>query len=164
MADAPNGLASMTQARERRARRAMPPPRHPVPAGSAEPIHPGPRETPLAETPSEDTQPADRQPAATPRQGKASKSAPNSEAATSTAVGEESPPRPATLYLDSNLLEFLDEARIAGLVSRPRLDISKSAVVRLALRRLQQDMTIDEIREYLRAQPTDPTKTGRKRR
>jgi hypothetical protein len=25
-------------------------------------------------------------------------------------------------------------------------------------------MTIDEIRDHLRAQPTDPTKTGRKRR
>ena len=80
------------------------------------------------------------------------------------AVGEEAAPKPATLYLDSNLLVFLEEARISGLVSRPRLDISKSAVVRLALRRLQQDMTIDEIRDYLRSQPTDPTKTGRKRR
>jgi hypothetical protein len=29
---------------------------------------------------------------------------------------------------------------------------------------LQQDMTINEIRDHLRAQPTDPTKTGRKRR
>jgi len=80
------------------------------------------------------------------------------------AVGDESTPRPATLYLDSNLLDFLEEARIAGLVSRPKLDISKSAVVRLALRRLQEDMTIEEIRELLRSQPTDPTKTGRKRR
>jgi Arc/MetJ-type ribon-helix-helix transcriptional regulator len=80
------------------------------------------------------------------------------------AVGEESTPRPATLYLDGNLLDFLEEARIAGLVSRPKLDISKSAVVRLALRRLQQDMTIEEIRELLRSQPTDPTKMGRKRR
>ena len=31
LAETPNGLASMTQARERRARRVMPPPRHPAP-------------------------------------------------------------------------------------------------------------------------------------
>lgn len=85
--------------------------------------------------------------------------------ATPTTAGERSgASKPATVYLDDTHIEFLEEARIAGLISRPRLDISKSAVVRLALRRLQQDMTIDEIRNYLSAQPTDPTKTGRKRR
>ena len=53
---------------------------------------------------------------------------------------------------------------MAGLISRPRLDISKSAVVRLALMRLEQQMTVGEIREYLAAQPVDSNKTGRKKR
>ena len=170
MADAPNGLASMTQARERRARRVMPPPRHPVPAGnvesaqSAQPV--------VAATAVEPVEAADQHTTAIttdanrstskPVKPARSKATPKSEV-TDTA-GEGPPPRPATLYLDNSLLEFLEDARISGLVSRPRLDISKSAVVRLALRRLQQEMTIDEIREHLGAQPTDPTKTGRKRR
>jgi hypothetical protein len=152
----------------------MPPPRHPVPVGNAEPAQSQPDQpgavsaaevesvqnadqefvTPATSTIRSTTRPEKPAPRSTAR--------PKSEDAK--AVGEEAPPRPATLYLDNNLLEFLEEARIAGLVSRPRLDISKSAVVRLALRRLQQDMTIDEIREHLRSQPTDPTKTGRKRR
>jgi Arc/MetJ-type ribon-helix-helix transcriptional regulator len=166
MADAPNGLASMTQARERRVRRTMPPPRHPVPAGSAEPVQPEPDQPPEQDS-------AEPHPAAViPRAG-AADSVKKTERAVRVAVqptaeavkpsGEDAP-RPATLYLDNNLLEFLEQARIAGLVGRPRLDISKSAVVRLALRRLQQEMTIQEIRDHLGAQPTDPTKTGRKRR
>ena len=166
MADAPNGLASMTQARERRVRRTMPPPRHPVPAGNAEPVQPEPDQPPVQDS-------AEQHPAADiPRAG-ATHAVKKTERSVRVAVqpkaeaakppGEDAP-RPATLYLDNNLLEFLEQARIAGLIGRPRLDISKSAVVRLALRRLQQDMTIQDIREYLAAQPTDPTKTGRKRR
>ena len=171
MAEAPTGLASMTQARERRARRVMPPPRHPVPAGNAEPAQSQPAQPAVAEAAVEPVHTVDQQPAAamtattnTTKTEKQARSATTPKPAIVKAVGEEAAPKPATLYLDSNLLEFLEEARISGLVSRPRLDISKSAVVRLALRRLQQDMTIDEIRDHLRSQPTDPTKTGRKRR
>lgn len=171
MADTPNGLASMTQARERRARRVMPPPRHPVPAGNAEPTEPDPPQPDVAAT-TIPVQPGDQPPSneiaaitrSAPKPKKLAGPTTESKPVTVEAVGEESTPRPATLYLDSNLLDFLEEARIAGLVSRPKLDISKSAVVRLALRRLQQDMTIEEIRDLLRSQPTDPTKTGRKRR
>jgi len=66
--------------------------------------------------------------------------------------------------LEEAHVDFLEEARMAGLISRPRLDISKSAVVRLALMRLQRQMTVGEIQEYLAAQPVDSTKTGRKKR
>ena len=171
MADTPNGLASMTQARERRARRVMPPPRHPVPAGNAEPTEPDPPQSDVAAiavpVQSENQPPSNEIAAITrsdPKPKKLAGPRTQSKPVMVEAVGEESTPRPATLYLDGNLLDFLEEARIAGLVSRPKLDISKSAVVRLALRRLQEDMTIEEIRELLRSQPTDPTKTGRKRR
>jgi hypothetical protein len=171
MADTPNGLASMTQARERRVRRTMPPPRHPVPAGNAEPAQPEPDQLP-AQGPVEPipvTEPpraiaADTvmpEPAKKTDRPVRSVAQPKFESVHS--AGEEAP-RPATLYLDNNLLEFLEEARIAGLLARPRLDISKSAVVRLALRRLKEQMSVEQIREHLGAQPTDPTKTGRKRR
>lgn len=171
MADVPNGLASMIQARERRVRRTMPPPRHPVPAGSAEPAQPEPdrsaEQDPVEPNPVSDiprtvaTDAAMRKAAMKTERPMRSATQPKPEPAKF--AGEEAP-RPATLYLDNNLLEFLEQARIAGLVGRPRLDISKSAVVRLALRRLQQEMTIQEIRDHLGAQPTDPTKTGRKLR
>jgi len=172
MADTPNGLASMTQARERRARRVMPPPRHPVPAGNAEPTESSPPRSDVAAVAVDPVQSEKQHPSnemtatfrSAPKPKKLVGPTTQPKPIVVEAVGEESTPRPATLYLDSNLLDFLEEARIAGLVSRPKLDISKSAVVRLALRRLQEDMTIEEIRELLRSQPTDPTKTGRKRR
>ena len=164
MADVPNGLASRTQARERRARRAMPPPRHPVPAGNAQPIDTEPSQPTVDKIPAEPISTVDQESTDATKPQKPAKSAGTTQPAIDEEIGEQTPPRPATLYLDNDLVEFLETARIAGLVSRPRLDISKSAVVRLALRRLQHDMTVEQIREHLRAQPTDPTKTGRKRR
>jgi len=166
----PNGLASMTQARERRARRTMPPPRHPASANPSPadlaplpPSEAGPaagdtavptlKEEPRQRSPLDKSMTAEK-PAASARRPKAAP-----------AAGEaRGPARPATLYLEEANVDFLEEARMAGLISRPRLDISKSAVVRLALMRLQQQMTVGEIREYLAAQPVDSTKTGRKKR
>jgi len=166
----PNGLASMIQARERRARRTMPPPRHPASANpspaelaplphseavpaAADTAFPTPKEEPRQRPPLDKPITAD-QPAASARRPMAAP-----------AAGEaRGPARPATLYLEEAHVDFLEEARMAGLICRPRLDISKSAVVRLALMRLQQQMTVGEIREYLAAQPVDPTKTGRKKR
>jgi len=166
----PNGLASMIQARERRARRTMPPPRHPASANPspaelaplphieavpavADTAVPAPKEEPRQRPPLDKSITADK-PAASARRPRAA-----------SAAGEaRGPARPATLYLEEAHIDFLEEARMAGLISRPRLDISKSAVVRLALMRLQQQMTVGEIREYLGAQPVDPTKTGRKKR
>ncbi len=168
----PNGLASMTQARERRARRTMPPPRHPASANPSPadlaPLPPsevGPAASDtevLAPTPNEEPRqrpPLDKpitaeKPAASARRGKAAP-----------AGGEaRGPARPATLYLEEAHVDFLEKARMAGMISRPRLDISKSAVVRLALMRLEQQMTVGEIRDYLAAQPVDLNKTGRKKR
>lgn len=172
MADTPNGLASMTQARERRARRVMPTPRHPVPAGNAESAQPEPDQPALpdsvelglaADVPRVEVATDAVLPTPARRAERPARPVTRTKPEAVTAGGQAAQ-RPATLYLDDNLLEFLEEARIAGLLSRPRLDISKSAVVRLALRRLKEEMTIQEIHDHLRAQPTDPTKTGRKRR
>lgn len=173
MAERPDGLASMNQARERRARRAMPPPRHPLPAKDSETTTHQDQQTATPVVTSlhqghtaaaVETETAYAESDAAPNQ-----EAPSTEPAAqanepAVEVGDKRPPRPATVYLEDDLIEFLDEARIAGLTSRPRVDISMSAVVRLALRRLQQQMTSAQIRDHLAAQPTDPHKTGRKRR
>lgn len=159
----------MTQAREKRRARSMPPPRHPAPVDNAEradeeTVPPAVADDMIAGTVAAPIVQATATPETKPalaRSRPARTPSPEAEAA----VGEgNSPSRAATVYLDDELIEFLEEARIAGLISRPKLDLSKSAVVRLALRRLQRDMSVDQIREHLRAQPTDPTKTGRKRR
>jgi hypothetical protein len=117
----------MTKARERRARRTMPPPRHPIPVGAAEPM---------------DVEAAAKQ----SRRNWASR--PSQPAKAPTRAGRPSSIQhscrrrrqrqgraPVLLgrplvYLDEAHVDFLDQARIAGLMSRPRLDISKSAVVR----------------------------------
>jgi len=177
MAEAPNGLASLARARDSRARRTMPPPRHPVPvpemqsAGSA-PTSPvstngNPVGLPMSSTAAPIPGPTAEQDAVT-RPARSTEAAGTDQRHTersNAALGERSgPSRPVTLYLDDSQIEFLEQAHIAGLVGTPRLDLSKSAVVRLALRRLQAEMSINEITDVLRAQPTDPNKTGRKRR
>ena len=158
MPDTPNGLASLTQAREnKRTRRTMPAPRHPVvpDVSSAELAEPAAAEAiPAAVSVLLASQ--DVRTAAKPRV--VVEPAPEENS-----VGERVT-RPSTVYLDETQVEFLEQARIAGLTAKPRLDISKSAVVRLALRRLQADMSINDIRNLLGAQPTAPDKTGRKRR
>jgi len=128
----------------------MPPPRHPMPASAAEP------------TELESTAPSVEKELHRPALTALTTEHTSSPAPTSVqlpvtpveiptipqempAEAGERPSRPATLYLEEAHIDFLEEARIAGMTSRPRLDISKSAVVRLALRRLQQEMTIDEI-------------------
>ena len=119
MAETPNGLASMTQARERRARRTMPPPRHPVPAGNAEPSQPEP-DQPSAQVSVEPAPSVADLPSAAATDTVLSKPAkktdrsvrhaPQPEPKAVKSAGEEAAPRPATLYLDSNLLDFLEEA------------------------------------------------------
>jgi hypothetical protein len=160
----------------------MPPPRHPVAAAAAEveptKLHSEPMAPDEAVTVPDLTSPTSeranaaiepvsvvdpethhRRQAEPPPDGQTSVDRP--QPATGQGSG---PSRPVTLYLEEDQIQFLEEAHIAGLLSTPRLDLSKSAVVRLALRRLKAEMTVADIAGVLRAQPTDPTKTGRKRR
>lgn len=155
----PNGLASLTQ---KRARRAMPPPRHPSRKSAPDEIGGGAEPgsvvdaTPAAEQTGGVVPPlVSAQPASSPTV--------QHVVVASTAVSS-APAKPATVYLDEPQVSFLEQARIAGLLSSPRLDLSKSAVVRLALRRLQEQLSVEEICAVLRSQPSDPGKTGRKKR
>ncbi len=69
-----------------------------------------------------------------------------------------------TLYIDAVTDEFMESARIEGLTARPKVDISRSAVVRLALRRLMAEMSPAEVKALLERQEVDNSRPGRKRR
>lgn len=161
MAERPNGLASLTQARQR-ARRTMPPPRHPA----------APRHLTSADTQPNyqaDSAKTDEQLPTPPAPlasvagvpGPVDPPAGDKPPATATAI---EPPVKMTFYVDQAMDRYLEDVRIQGLTSRPKVDVSRSAVVRLALRRLREEMNPEQVKALLAAQPTDPTRTGRKRR
>ncbi len=164
---APDGLASLS-AQRNRARRSMPPPRHPVAAGvagrggqvvsvpeqMAEPIAPAASLTavPAAEAP---------ETAETAETAGAADTQPFPPASRAPGVGA---PVKVTLYVDRESDEFMEAARVEGLVARPKVDISRSAVVRLALRRLMSEMSAAEVKAVLEQQEVRSSGPGRKRR
>lgn len=136
----PNGLASLSAQRER-ARRSMPAPRHPVIAEHTAADPPAPAEptaSPAAATPKQ------RRPVPAPAETGATFK--------------------VTLYLDRDTDEFMEAARVEGLTARPKIDVSRSAVVRLALRRLMDEMSPAEVKTLLAGQAVRSTGPGRKRR
>lgn len=72
------------------------------------------------------------------------------------------PLRPAQLYLDEETDEALRRCRAEGLLSR--IDVTNSAVVRLAIRRLMEQLGPQGIVDQLAREPDDRHRTGRKRR
>lgn len=142
----PDGLASLN-AQRNRARRSMPPPRHPIS------VEPRLRITATNEPPA----PFTPQPAPT--------AAPLEQPAEAVALvpGETSAPVKVTLYVDRPSDEFMEAARVAGLLARPKVDISRSAVVRLAMRRLMEEMSPAEVKALLEQQEVGAG-PGRKRR
>lgn len=144
----PNGLASLNAQRER-ARRSMPATRHPVTGKKIT----APGSTTTA------NRPLTGEPAPSP--AAAGKTKPRRP-------GLQSPENGATfkvtLYVDRATDEFMEAARVEGLTSRPKVDVSRSAVVRLALRRLMDDMSPGEVKTLLIAQAVRSTGPGRKRR
>ena len=172
MADsAPNGLASLS-AQRNRARRSMPPPRHPVAAGAAgetgrivSKAAPASEPTPVAVAltavpvaSATNPQPPDAEHASL-EQGPTESSAPASR-------GPDvlSAPVKVTLYVDRDSDNFMEAARVEGLVARPKVDVSRSAVVRLALRRLMLEMSAAEVKALLEQQEVRQSGPGRKRR
>lgn len=57
--------------------------------------------------------------------------------------------RPVTVSLDEADIDWLDGLRILGMQSKPKVDIGRSALVRLALARLRDQMTDDEVWAHL---------------
>lgn len=147
----PNGLGSLSAQRER-ARRSMPPPRHPLKTTVSLPESTA---TPDAPPPDEETTPtAPLAPAATTKPPSGPILAPEKTRA----------PFKVTLYVDRDLDEFMEAARVEGLTSRPKVDVSRSAVVRLALRRLMEHMSPAEVKAHLEGQVVRSAGPGRKRR
>lgn len=70
--------------------------------------------------------------------------------------------RAASVYLEQRHDDYLRAARAEGF-SR-RLDVTASAVVRLALNRLASEMTPGEVADHLARQPLVDQASGRKRR
>lgn len=169
MAEAvPDGLASLSTQRNR-ARRSMPPPRHPMAtevanrAVGTNQIVSGPEQPnePVVAATSLATVPAPSPPEITGVL-EAATTAPVSPA--SRAPNILGAPVKVTLYVDRDLDEFMEAARVEGLIARPKVDISRSAVVRMALRRLMSEMSAAEVKTVLEKQNVRNSGPGRKRR
>lgn len=72
--------------------------------------------------------------------------------------------RKVAVYLEEGQDAALDALHYAGASRRPRLDVSKSAVVRLAMERLLSELSPEEIVEVIAARPVTGQSSGRKRR
>jgi len=87
--------------------------------------------------------------------------------ATSTAPASTAPAgelRKVAVYLEEGQDAALDALHYAGASRRPRLDVSKSAVVRLAMERLLSELSYEEVVEVIAARPITGQTSGRKRR
>ena len=139
-----DGLESLNAMRQKAtgSRRSVPPPRH------------QPRRTPVAmpET------------AKTPTREEASSSAtapaPPQQRAGAAATGELAK---VSVYLDETTDTYLETIRSAARSTRPRVDATRSAVVRLALNRLASQLSTQEVVAELRRSAASHSGPGRKR-
>lgn len=150
----PDGLDALQARRSRRAtaaRRAGLPPSRNQPATS-------PVAVPI---PAEDTLAGDR--AGAPPAAAGPAAVPGSEETPSSATAEADRLVKTTIHFGAAEDRFLDEVSYAGKTAHPKVDASRSAVARLALRRLTEQMTPEEIVTELRRRTPTTTGTGRKR-
>lgn len=155
----PDGLSELmtrraTASRKPPVRRTIPPSQHPTrlePYKTVEQVDAPP--APLQTTPS------------TPEPPTVQGSVPEPPAAPAgTTADELRPQERITVYVDQAHDEFMDDVRFAAARRRPRVDVSRSAVVRYALDRLMQQMTPEQLYDAIAAKPVEAQATGRKRR
>lgn len=148
-----DGLAALTNQREKArttARRHVPPPRR-APK----------QDSPTITAPAPDTSPAEPAPPTTPL---ATNREPIPPTAPVTAPAADTDLIRATIYLGGAADDWLQQVNSHAKAARPRVDASRSAVVRLALERLQDDLSPEQIITVLRTrQATAPERPGRKR-
>jgi hypothetical protein len=132
-----DGLDSLTAMRSKSttSRRAIPPPRH------------QPRRTPV-------DMPAAPSPAAVSEPPKAQPATPPASGTDLTKV---------SIYLDDTTDASLEAVRAAARATKPRVDATRSAVVRLALTRLAEQLTPAEIVAELQRSAATHSGPGRKR-
>jgi hypothetical protein len=150
-----DGLDQLSDMREKRKTRSVPPPRHAaratpveIPAGPpivVEAASEPPSDLPVPKTPDVAQPPAHEtpEPAASPDLELLTK---------------------YSIYFDQDNDDFLEAVRVAGRRAKPKLDASRSAVARLALARLAETLTAEEVLAELRSRaPRQDDKIGRKR-
>ena len=139
-----DGLDSLTAMRSKSnaSRRTIPPPRH------------QPRRTPV-------DMPAAPSTAAISEPPKAQPLAPASAAANPPASGTDL--TKVSIYLDDTTDASLETVRAAARATKPRVDATRSAVVRLALTRLAEQLTPAEIVAELQRSAATHSGPGRKR-
>jgi hypothetical protein len=70
---------------------------------------------------------------------------------------------PSTVSLDRKTEEVLEAVRTAGRFSQPKIDANRSATIRLAVARLAEQLTPEQIADELRRRAPQSQGTGRKR-
>lgn len=140
MPDGLDSLAAMRTTKTATSRRTLPPPRHQprsTPVQMPEPVAPPPA-TPHVEQP-----PPPPPQAAVPPAG--------------TDLTK------ASIYLDESTDAYLETVRAAARTAKPRVDATRSAVVRLALNRLAEQFTPAEVVAELQRSAAAHSGPGRKR-
>jgi hypothetical protein len=132
-----DGLDSLTAMRNKTttSRRSLPPPRH------------QPRQTPV-QMPN---------PVPTPAAPPAPAPAPAAAGASGTELTK------VSIYLDESTDAYLETVRTAARTAKPRVDATRSAVVRLALNRLADQLSPTEVIAELQRNAAGHTGPGRKR-
>lgn len=142
-----DGLDSLTAMRNKTtSRRALPPPRH------------QPRQTPV-EMPDVAAPPGPAEhalPPTAPRQ-------PSPSPPVSPTVTGGTDLTKASIYLDEITDNYLETVRSAARTAKPRVDATRSAVVRLALNRLAEQLGPTEVVAELQRNASGHTGPGRKR-
>jgi outer membrane biosynthesis protein TonB len=147
-----DGLDAMTAMRTKNtgSRRALPPPRHQPRATPVPMPEPAPAPTP---------EPAPAQPAPAPKaQPRPPAPATSPAAATSTTDLAK-----VSIYLDESTDTYLETVCAAARTARPRVDATRSAVVRLALTRLADQLDPSQVVDELQRNAATHTGPGRKR-
>jgi hypothetical protein len=144
-----DGLDALTAMRTKNtgSRRALPPPRH------------QPRATPVPMPAAATPEPAPVQPAP-PSTTQQVPPAPTTSPAPATSATDLAK---VSIYLDESTDTYLETVRAAARTVRPRVDATRSAVVRLALTRLADQLEPGQVVAELQRNAATHTGPGRKR-
>jgi len=159
---AEDGLSQLSARQERRRRQPLPP-RFP----KSEPDQPGGDEPPAQQEGGETAAPLRSVGAVEVPATSAAREGPQTspEPRSTPSVHQPAPPSPlraAQHYIDDETDQALRACRAAGIVRR--IDITNSAVVRLAVQRLVGELGADGVVDLLASEVGDRPRTGRKRR
>lgn len=153
-----DGLESLTAMRTKTtSRRSLPPPRH------------QPRQTPVAMPPSATERLADPPPAIPAAPTGPASERPRQPAPVTVAPARPQTPPPNTdlakvsIYLDEHADAYLETVRTTARSAKPRVDATRSAVVRLALNRLAEQLRPADVVAELQRSAATHTGPGRKR-